>query len=136
MCMSAVPFAFAAHVIENDALRITFATPEDGYAITAIESKMSGGARFIHADAAAPSNFWAIVLSSSNPTGGMDRVAFDNHVRAVAKLVERKGDETRFVWKGIDLPDGEMGVLDVTASVTLPPGCGENGYCDGGGQPH
>ena len=119
-------FGLSAHVIENDVLRITFGAPEEGYAITSIESKMAGGARFIHADASTPSNFWAIVLSSVNSTGGIDRLALDNHVSAASKRVERNGDETRFIWAGIDLPGGETGVLDVTASVTLPPGDGES----------
>ena len=121
-CMFVVPFALAAHVVENDVLRIAFGEAEEGYAITAIESKMSGGARFIHADAAAPSNFWAIVLSSSSPTGGIGRITLDNHVRAATKHIDKVGDDTRFIWEGIDLPGGEKGVLDVTASVTLPPG--------------
>ena len=119
-------FDLSAHVIENDTLRITFGAPEEGYAITSIESKMAGGARFIHADASTPSNFWAIVLSAVNSTGGIDRIALDNHVRTASKRIERNGDETRFVWAGIDLPGGEAGALDVMASVALPPGEGES----------
>ena len=114
-------------ILENDALRITFGTAGEGYAITAIETKLGGGARFIHADASTPSNFWAIVLSSPNATGGMNRIRLDNHVSAAAKRIERSGDETRFIWEGIDLP-GETGVLDVTASVTLPPGNADSAW--------
>lgn len=105
-------FGLSAHVIENDALRMAFGSPDEGYAIKAIESKVGGGARFVHADASTPSNFWAIVLSSVNTTGGIDRIALNNHVRTAAKRIERKGDETRFLWEGIDLPGGETGVLD------------------------
>ena len=113
--------AMPGHVLENDTLRITFGSPDEGYAITAVESKTAGGARFVHADASTPSNFWAMVLSSVNATGGISRIKIDNHVRAAKKRIDRIGDETHFVWEGIDLP-GESGVLDVTASVTLPPG--------------
>ena len=108
-------------VLENDALRITFGNGDEGYAITAIESKFGGGARFVHADSFAPSNFWAVAFASINAAGGMDRVELDNHVPSAAKRIERQGDETRFIWEGVDLP-GERGALDVVASVSLPPG--------------
>ena len=114
--------AYSGQILENDSLRITFGSPDEGYAITAIENKKSDDARFIYADAATSANFWSLVLSSVNPTGGIDRIVLDNHVRAAVKRIDRNGDETRFVWEGLELPDGEKGTIDVVASITLPPG--------------
>ena len=124
MCFS--PMLVCGYDIENDSLRISFGTAEDGYPIMAIESKFEDGSRFVYADPLAPSNFWALAFSSCNATGGIDRVEIDNHIPAAAKRVERIGDETRFTWEKIDLPGGENGVLDVTASVTLPFGEAES----------
>ena len=124
--LSFLPLSVRGHVIENDSLRISFGSDEDGYPVTAIENKLGDGARFVYADPLSPSNFWALTLSSFNATGGIDRIAIDNHIPATLKHVERIGDETRFIWEGIDLPGGEKGVLDVTASVTLPSGEAES----------
>ena len=121
-----LPMLVHGHVIENDSLRISFGSAENGYPVAAIENKLGEGCRFIYSDPLAPSNFWALAFSSCNATGGIDRIEIDNHVPAAAKRVERHGDETRFIWEGIDLPVGEKGVLDVTASVTLPSGAAES----------
>ena len=121
-CGTFVMSVYSGPILENDQLRITFGSSDNGYAITSIENKKSDNARFIYADAATTPNFWALVLSSANPTGGIDRIKLDNRVRTAAKRIDRNGDETRFVWEGVELPDGEKGTIDVVASITLPPG--------------
>ena len=97
-CVFVMP-AYSGQILENDSLRITFGSPDEGYAITSIENKKSDDARFIYADASTSANFWSLVLSSVNPTGGIDRIVLDNHVRAAAKWIDRNGDETRFSGK-------------------------------------
>ena len=108
-------------IVENDAMRIVFGSRETGYAISSIENKLAGNVRFVRPSSNV-SNFWEIVLSSRDATGGVRRVALDNRSPAAETKVERVGDETRFIWKGLDIPGGEKGAVDVVARVSLPPG--------------
>ena len=111
-------YAESGPVLENDALRISFDSADEGFCVKSVEC-MPEGVRFVHGGP--ESGFWSIVLSSLNATGGVERLTLNNRVSA-EKRIERTGDEIRFVWKGIDIPDGEKGALDVVASVALPPG--------------
>ncbi len=119
--MSGFALAGEKTVLENEALRITFGEPENGYAISAIENKLVGDTRFVH-PSSAPSNFWEIILSSYHADGNIDKVVLNNHSRAIETKVDHVGDETCFIWEGIDIPGGEAGSVDVVAHVALPKG--------------
>ena len=114
------------HVLENDALRIESASAEAGFGIVSIESKLGDGARFVYCDAMASSNFWALAFSRVGNDNSVRKVVIDNHVAAEVKRIEKNGDETRFVWQGIRLPDDDSGYVDVIASVVLPSGSNES----------
>ena len=114
------------YVLENDALRIESASAEAGFGIVSIESKLGDGARFVYCDAMASSNFWALAFSRVGGDNQVRKVVIDNHVAAEVKRVEKNGDETRFVWQGIRLPDDDSGYVDVIASVVLPQGAADS----------
>ena len=118
----------SGQVVENDAICIRFGKPEEGFAITSVDSKLGNGAKFVHSDAMTPSNFWALTFSKTGNDGQISKVAIDNHVAAEAKRVETSGDETRFIWQGIKLPDDDTGSVDVIASVVLPSGKSESAW--------
>lgn len=121
LLFSVLSWAGEVTVIENDALRITFGAPESGYAISAIENKLVGNARFVHLSVN-PSNFWEIVLSARDDAGCVVKTVLNNHSPAAETKIERVGDETRFIWKGLDISGGEKGAVDVVARISLPPG--------------
>ena len=125
MCVSRASAGMGT-VLENDALRIECASAEAGFGIVSVESKLGGGAKFVHCDAMASSNFWALTFSSAAKDGAARKVVIDNHVPAAAKRVEKRGNETRFVWQGIKLPEDSSGSVDVVASVILNPGKGDS----------
>ena len=101
--------ACLGYVLENDALRIESASAEAGFGIVSVESKLGDGARFVYCDAMAASNFWALAFSRVSGDNQVSKVVIDNHVAAKVKRVEKNGDETRFVWQGIRLPDDDSG---------------------------
>ena len=61
MCVSRASAGMGT-VLENDALRIECASAEAGFGIVSVESKLGGGAKFVHCDAMASSNFWALTF--------------------------------------------------------------------------
>ena len=116
----------AGTVLENDAICIRLGKPEEGFAITSVESKLGEGAKFVHSDAMTPSNFWALVFTAPDGKGGFRKISVDNHSKSAARRIEKLGDETRFIWEGVCLPGECVGSVDVVASVALPPGMADS----------
>ena len=116
----------SGQVVENDAICIRFGKPEEGFAITSVECKLGNGAKFVHSDAMAASNFWALVFTAPDGKGGFSKISVDNHSKSAARRIEKFGDETRFIWEGVCLPGERIGSVDVVASVALPSGMADS----------
>ena len=105
--------------LENEAMRISFAGAERGFAIESVENLLSGNVRFVH-PATNDVAFWKLDFVYRQ-AGAYRHVTVDNRAPAVSRKAVRTDQGACFVWKGIDLAD-EKGALDVTADVRLPPG--------------
>lgn len=113
-CVCAVPVS-----IGNDFLELRFADADKSFAITGIVNRIAGEVSFGSAGPESRSpNFWSLVFSMPDSTGGVKRAYVSNLNDARSRVVERENGILRFRWKGLDLP-GEGGVLDVTAEVQL-----------------
>ena len=108
-------------VLENDALRILFASQRDGYSITGIVNRLAGDVRFVKPDGQRDL-FWALQFARKNPaTGSNDYLRVSSrHCRGTE--VVRDGEKTTFCWRGLDVKGMEPGALDVFARVKLPAG--------------
>lgn len=119
---SVLTAAGEAFVIENDALRIVFGAPESGYAISAIENKAAGNARFVNGtdDGKGP-HLFELVFSQFDATGGVKRAYVSDRNACRGRKLTKDGNSAVIELGGYDLP-GEPNAVDVTATVTLPPG--------------
>lgn len=110
--------------VTSGALTVSFASAEDGYAVTGIVNRLGQDARFVRSHAESP-DFWQLSFVRRDATGTTDKVFLDNRVKARCKAVVRE-DGVVFKWMGIDLCN-EPGAVDVAASVvrskTVPNGC-------------
>ena len=124
----------AAHVLENDALRVSFADPARGFDCLAIENRLAGPTRFVHTRDDAP-GLWRIELrppysppaddaaGKAQPEASCVLTNRDK-ARCAGRLSESEdGQQLVLEWKGLGLPD-EPGSVDVVATVLLRPGHG------------
>ena len=107
-----------AETLENKALRLTFAEPEKGYAISSIETKLGGGAKFVSPGEPNAASFWELRFrkGAQNRESG---VRLTNLSPCRAKRVERQADGGAvFVWEGLDL-GAEKAAVTVRARVAF-----------------
>lgn len=108
-------------VLENDALRIAFASAQDGYSITGIVNRLAGDVRFVKPDGQRDL-FWALQFARKNPTTGSNEyVRASSRFHKGAKVI-RDGETTTFCWQGLSAPGMEPEAFDVFALVKLPTG--------------
>ncbi len=115
--------ASQAVVLENDALRFTFAEAEGGYALTGVVNRLGATARFV--DAGPSNGLWRLELTCREADGSYRHAFVDNRSPAASRSVETRGGTTHFLFRGVDVAE-EKGVLDVTARVALKPGDGDS----------
>lgn len=108
-------------ILENDALRICFASAEDGHSITGVVNRLAGDVRFVDPDGKRD-DFWAFRLSRKNPVTGSDEYVRVQNRQFKGTDVVRSGETTTFCWRRIDVPGVEPGAVDVFARVKLPAG--------------
>lgn len=111
----------AAVEIENAAMKIVFAGPEEGFAVRGIVNKKTGGTRYVnsigcHAD------FWMLKFRAA--ADGAE-VPLNNRMSAHEKKVDRLPFGLRFSWLGCVLPKAG-GTFDVFCDVSLPSGDAES----------
>jgi hypothetical protein len=109
-------------MLDSGALRLEFADAERGFSPTGIVNRLSGEVRFLSGrqDTALP-DFWRLTFSRQDSTGGVTKVALDNRSKASSHSIDNADGKLIFHWQGMDLP-GEVGVVDVAASVELVQG--------------
>jgi hypothetical protein len=108
--------------ISNDALEFRFAGADKSFAVTGIVNRIDGETSFgnVGEHKWAP-NFWQLVFSQVDATGGVKKAYVSNLNNARRRSVSRESGKLTFNWGGLDLP-GEGDVVDVTAVVELPAG--------------
>ena len=108
-------------VLENDALRLCFASAQDGYSITGVVNRLAGDVRFVDPDGKRDL-FWALKFARKNPaTGSNEYLRVSSRYHRGTDVV-REGEKTTFCWRNLDVKGMEPGVLDVFARVKLPRG--------------
>lgn len=109
--------------LDSGTLRIEFAEGDKGFAPVSIENKIVGGVRFLYGSGKdmAP-DFWQLVFSHLDATGGVVLVKRDNHAAVRERSADVSSGGIAFHWRGLDLP-GESNAVDVTTYVELPSGC-------------
>ena len=107
--------------IENEALKLDFAAAEQGFAIRSVRNKLVGTS-FVNPRMAPEPDFWRLVFTAANATGGVEALTLDNRCVCSERTVAHEEDTLRFSWKGCVLTPAEERV-DVEASVKLPDGC-------------
>ena len=115
----ALAMAASAVSLQNDALRISFAESEGGYAVVGIENRLADGVRFVNPEARDSSGFWeaAFWRDGTGGQGASNVVRLTNLSPCRTKRVERRADGgATFVWEGLDLP-GEKGIATARATV-------------------
>lgn len=106
--------SFGGGTFGSDALSVSFAGPDDGYSVTAIENRMEGRAKFVRCPRGT-AGLWRLQFVRKGASGTNEFFTVDNLVPAVRSL-ERKDGSIELNFKDIDLKD-EKGVLDVKAVV-------------------
>lgn len=135
--MLAAVCAFAMETLENERLRISFASQAEGFGVIAIENKLAGGARFVRFDGkpaprwrveqylscanrfaiapeplAAAADLWEIELRARDALGDRRQGLFiDNRSICRARRFERTADGVAIRFDGVRLPDGEADVV-------------------------
>lgn len=105
-----------AIVLENPALRISFADAAHGFAIGPVENRLAGGVRFAEPQGDG-SRFWRATFRKPGDT--KTSVTLDGRTTCRAKRIERHADGgATFVWEGLDLP-GEPAAVTVRARVAF-----------------
>ena len=108
--------AAGAVTIENDALRVTFADAEAGFAVTSIENKIAGGTYALGGDKDRPAFFRLVFWDAAKPGDDKAGATLDERTPCLRRYVDDAAADTVFVWEGMDLP-GEKGAVDVRARV-------------------
>ena len=109
----------SAVTLENEAMRITFGAPEEGFAVREIVNKKAGGTSFLHASKNFP-GFWGLRFVRKD--AGTNVFVHVSNARGAAERTCRESDgAATFVWKGVTLPDSQ-GTFDVAARVSVPAG--------------
>ncbi len=101
--------------MENSALRVTFSDSDGGYAVSCIENKLAGGARFC--DASPNSRLWELTFWREAQSGGApERARLTSLSPCRSRRMERRPDGAVFIWEGLDLP-GDKNSVSVRATV-------------------
>lgn len=113
-------------VLENEAMRILFAAPEDGFAVTGIVNRVDGGeARFVTGKGTP--DFWEIEFLRHTPDGKQERFSVNNRTPCATRSYKERENGFCFLWKGVDLGTGEAlerEAADVAAEVWFDPSDG------------
>ena len=111
----AVAACASAQTLENDSLVLLFSGPGNGFAITGIVNKASGGARFVSAEGK-QADFWELQFTNAEKPGQI--VSCQNHNPSRRSMKKNPDGGATFVWEGLDLPDAK-GAVDVYATVAF-----------------
>ncbi|NLE54273.1 MAG: hypothetical protein GX617_04975 [Lentisphaerae bacterium] len=102
--------------LENKALRIEFATADEGFGIRRILNKGANDTPFGHVSTAGAS-FWEATFWNTTATGEKLSVKLTNVSPCRGRRLEKKGEAgATFIWDGLDLGD-EKAVVTVRATV-------------------
>jgi hypothetical protein len=117
------------YVLENQAIKITFAESSQGFDCLSIENKLAGNSRFIQLDQNSVGKWpglWQIVFQKpSKDQGKYETICLVNNKcdgKRTANLIQStSGQKLILQWQGISI-DGEQACLDVEAIITLDKG--------------
>ncbi|MCC7351028.1 MAG: hypothetical protein IT446_10695, partial [Phycisphaerales bacterium] len=116
------------YILENDAMRITFADSSSGFDCLSIINRLAGNKRFVDpaGDDLGWPGLWQIELSRPPEGHGERQKMFVNNKEAGGVKTARYinidgGKKLVFQWKNISLAD-EPGCMDVTATVSISAG--------------
>ena len=107
-------------------MRILFAAPEDGFAVTGIVTRVAGGETRFVTGAETP-DFWEIDFLRSLPDGSKTRFPVNNRTMCASRSCRPRENGWSFSWNGFDLGSDdalEREAADVTAEVWLDPADG------------
>lgn len=111
------PYKQPKYELENEILKIGFASEEDKMGVVSLVNKVTGE-NFLQVLSEEQPLIWRLVLSR----GGRDNIAIDNTTpsqQSVQKIRTKSGERLILLWKNIDIGD-EKGILDVAVTIELP----------------
>ena len=113
------PVRSDAVVLENNALRLSFDTPENGFDCLGIDNKLSNNAPFVRMCNNIP-GLWSLTFKTQrDPVSGKRKTAeLNNHSPVQNCFSETVPNGVNLIWKGMNLP-GSPGAVDVQVQIRM-----------------
>ena len=106
--------------LDDGAISLSFASPEQGFGCSGIVNKAAGGQRFVRMRKN-DITLWELLVSKRDERGSNVVERLNNRTaRCVAKTFSRSGDSLKLHFDGIEVC-GEKDAFDIVASIRLDP---------------